>query len=368
MTTLKGMTWNHARAIDPLIAVCEAWERETGVSISWDSRSLQDFESYPVEDLARAYDLIVIDHPHVGQITAKNCLVALPDAPEIAEGSVGGSAKSYLWDGRTWAWPIDAASQVQAERPDLGSGAQDWDEVTRLAREGRVMMPLRPPHGLMSFMTLAANLGAPCRSDGAGEFVDRQTGLEVLRLLKDVTDHLDPVCYEMDPIAVFEAVALSERISCVPLCYGYVNYAIEGFRPNRLRFRDIPSARTGGGVRGGTLGGTGIAVSAFGGHIEEAVRFARHLAGPDVQASTYARAGGQAGHRAAWTDPDVDAAAGGFYSGTMATLDASYIRPRHDGYMDFQGAASERINKALEDGDFEHALEDLQGQFDQSFR
>ena len=66
---LKGMTWSHPRGFDPLVACAAAWREATGVEIVWDKRSLQDFESYPVEELARRYDLIVIDHPHVGQIT-----------------------------------------------------------------------------------------------------------------------------------------------------------------------------------------------------------------------------------------------------------------------------------------------------------
>ncbi|TJV02034.1 MAG: carbohydrate ABC transporter substrate-binding protein, partial [Mesorhizobium sp.] len=71
--TLKGMTWSHPRGYDPMVACSGLWKRQTGVTIEWDKRSLQDFESFAVGDLARAYDLIVIDHPHVGQITAETC-------------------------------------------------------------------------------------------------------------------------------------------------------------------------------------------------------------------------------------------------------------------------------------------------------
>src|SRR5690606_22482026 len=61
---LKGMTWSHPRGYDPMVACAQDWLEQTGVSIEWDKRSLQDFESFPVEELARRYDLIVIDHPH----------------------------------------------------------------------------------------------------------------------------------------------------------------------------------------------------------------------------------------------------------------------------------------------------------------
>src|ERR1700753_3250846 len=119
------MTWSHPRGYDPMVATGRLWRERTGVEIAWDKRSLQDFESFPVEELARQYDLIVIDHPHVGQITAEGCLAPL-DVPDregeraaIEAGSVGRSYPSYNWNGRQWAFPIDAASQVMAYRADL---------------------------------------------------------------------------------------------------------------------------------------------------------------------------------------------------------------------------------------------------------
>jgi len=179
LTTLKGMTWSHPRGYDPMVACSSLWQEKTGTTIEWDKRSLQDFESFPVEELARAYDLIVIDHPHVGQITAESCLAPLDVAGREAEraalasGSVGQSYPSYAWQGRQWAFPIDAASQVQAWRPDaLDAPPARWSEVLDLARQGRVLLPLRPPHVLMAFYTLAGNLGHPCSTDPSRDFID----------------------------------------------------------------------------------------------------------------------------------------------------------------------------------------------------
>ena len=92
-TRLKGMTWSHPRGYDPMVASAQVWQEKTGVSIEWDKRSLQDFESFPVEELARQYDMIVIDHPHVGQITAENCLTPLDvEGREDELGGLGGEA------------------------------------------------------------------------------------------------------------------------------------------------------------------------------------------------------------------------------------------------------------------------------------
>jgi multiple sugar transport system substrate-binding protein len=38
----------------------------------------------------------------------------------------------------------------------------------------------------------------------------------------------------------------------------------------------------------------------------------------------------------------------GFYQQTLATLEEAWVRPRHDGYMRFQSAASARLQSALQ--------------------
>ncbi|TIV23468.1 MAG: carbohydrate ABC transporter substrate-binding protein, partial [Mesorhizobium sp.] len=258
---LKGMTWSHPRGYDPMVACSALWQEKTGVSIEWEKRSLQDFESFPVEELARAYDLIVIDHPHVGQITAEKCLAPLDVAGReaeraaLAEGSVGKSYPSYNWLGRQWAFPIDAATQVQAWRPDLIEAAPViWTEVLALAEQGRVLLPLRPPHSLMCFYTLAAELGRPCTIDGSLDLVDGETGETAFEMLSEIAALVDPACLTMDPIAVFEKMAEpSSRIACAPLIYGYVSYAAAGFRPHRIAFADMPVVG-GNGPVGSALG------------------------------------------------------------------------------------------------------------------
>ncbi|HLH49778.1 MAG TPA: carbohydrate ABC transporter substrate-binding protein, partial [Roseiarcus sp.] len=153
------------------------------------------------------------------------------------------------------------------------------------------------------------------------------------------------------PIAVLERMAQSEaRIACAPLVYGYVSYAQEGFRPARVRAADIPIAGSLGPI-GSTLGGTGIAVSAFSNAIEAATDFAYWVASGPVQIGPYAASGGQPGHSAAWRDPEINQRAADFYQATRATLDGAWLRPRHNGYMSFQSAASVRLNEGLKSGE-----------------
>jgi multiple sugar transport system substrate-binding protein len=354
MTTLRGMTWSHPRGYDPMVATSAAWKEKTGVDIAWDQRSLQDFEAYPVDELARQYDLIVIDHPHVGQITAERCLLTL-DVPgreaertALARGSVGESYASYNYEGHQWALPIDAAAQVMAYRADIIERPPiAWDEVIELARIGQVVLPMLAPHSLMVFYTLAANLGTPCAATGPGELVDLAAGIEVCERLAEISALIEPSNFAMDPIAASEALARPDAVvSVMPYGYGYVSYAQQGFRPRALSFTNIPALSQHGPI-GSTLGGTGIAISAFSQNPEAAIDYAYWVASGDVQRTIYAHAGGQPGHVEAWEDDVVNAATGGFYRETRATLEAAYVRPRHNGYMPFQEAASKRINAGL---------------------
>lgn len=350
---LRGMTWNHPRGYDPLVALSREWRTRTGVEVTWDKRSLQDFETYPVEELARRYDLIVIDHPHIGQVTREGCLAPFDEAAraeahaELALGSVGPSWASYFWEGRQWALPIDAATQVLAFRPDLLDGPPtNWSEVMALARRGAVLCPMRPPHSLMALYTLTGNLGRPCAVEGP-DLIDAEAGAEALGQLRELMSLVDPHCYEWDPIAVFETMAAEgARFACAPLIYGYVSYAAEGFRPHRLRFADIAALGNKGPV-GSALGGTGLAVSGFSAHRGEAMDFAYWAASGFIQAGLFAAAGGQPGHARAWEAEAVNAPVGDFYRATRRTLEGAWLRPRHDGYMPFQDAASGVINEAL---------------------
>ncbi|MBL8599189.1 MAG: extracellular solute-binding protein [Devosia sp.] len=356
------MTWSHPRGYDPMVATALEWERRGGMAIHWDKRSLQDFESFPVEELARQYDLIVIDHPHVGQVTAENCLAPLDP---IVDGFVGASYPSYTYDGSQWAYPIDAAAQVMAYRADLlPQPPASWDEVVQLAYAGQVVLPMLAPHSLMTFYTLCANRGAPCSAE-TGDLIDSTVGAEVVEQIRRVTSLIDPSNFAMDPIAATEAMARPDAlVSIMPLGYGYVSYAREGFRPGRLTFADIPLP----GHWGSALGGTGIAVSGFSAHLDAAKAYAAFVASADVQRGLYAESGGQPGHAAGWEDEAVNAASGNFYRNTRQTLQLSYVRPRHRGYMAFQQEASVRLNAGLLGGDPARAIvADLNVMFRESF-
>jgi multiple sugar transport system substrate-binding protein len=345
---LKGMTWNHPRGLDPMLATSAAYQaRNPAVTIEWEARSLQDFEHFPLDQLAAAYDLMVVDHPHCGMAAASGCILPLDRVVEpavlaaLGEGSIGRSHQSYAYAGHHWALAIDAAAQTALYRPDEIVPPRRWSAVEELARAGRVLLPLRTPHPLMNLMTLAGNLAHPCGRDGL--FVEPAIGRIVLEALQAVVAHLPQECFGFDPIQVSERMAADPRHAYSPLIYGYSSYARQGFRPVRLGFADIPSLGDGGPL-GSILGGTGIALSALReAHREVALDYALWIAGPDCQAGLYVEAGGQPAHPAAWADPEADRLLGGFLTATRATMDGAEIRPRVDGWIDFQAEAGSRI-------------------------
>lgn len=349
---LRGMTWNHPRGYDPMVATSAAFAAmHPDVTITWDARSLQDFEHFPVEVLADQYDLIVIDHPHIGQLADAGILLPFGghDAGALQEmevQSVGPSYASYSWQGQQWALPIDAAAQVQAWRPDLlGCPVKHWDDVMVLAKQGEVLWPSRSPHELMSFMTLAANAGTPC-SVTPGPLLDVADSVAVLERLCELEAFVPPECRTMDPIAALEQLARDDRRALVPLVYGYVSYAQDGCRRHLVRFANIPS-QDGCRPAGSTIGGTGLAISAKCRHPDVARAYALYVASEAVQCGLYAAAGGQPGHRAAWLDAEVNRKAHGFYRDTLATLDAVWLRPRHDGYVGFQAEGAALVAACL---------------------
>ena len=104
MTALRGLTWDHPRGRAPLAAAAERWAGE--IEITWAAQPLEGFESTPIPELALSYDLIVLDHPHLGEAVAAGCLVPVADllgdeaVARIAAATVGA------------AWLLDPATQT----------------------------------------------------------------------------------------------------------------------------------------------------------------------------------------------------------------------------------------------------------------
>jgi multiple sugar transport system substrate-binding protein len=362
-TLLRGITWDHMRGHGGLRATAVAYTAiRPEVRVEWATRSPQAFADQPVEELARRFDLVCLDHPAVGEAVARGCLVPLDghlDGATLtvqAKGSVGRSAESYVWEGHRWALATDAAAQVAAYRPDLLRRAglslpRTWPEALAAAdalrRAGQwAALPAIPVDAICAFLAVCAALGET--PFFTGQVVTRRTGRSALALLAAFVERCHPDSLAWNPPRLLEHMAAADDVAWCPLAFGYVNYARPGFRDHPVLAAAPPAG--GDGVPRGTLGGTGLAVSAHSSARAAAVDYAAYVARPEVQRTIYVQGGGQPGHRSAWTDEAVNAAAGGFFRATLGTLDAALPRPRHDGFLGFQATAGDLVHGWLRSG------------------
>ena len=105
-----------------------------------------------------------------------------------------------------------------------------------------------------------------------------------------------------------------------------------------------------------TLGGTGLAISAKCKAIETAMDYVAYVASPACQRSVFFEAGGQPGHRTAWTDKNTNALTANFFKNTLPALDRAFLRPRYHGDMYFQDRAGAPIRDYLMHGGDEKTL------------
>ncbi len=355
---LRGVTWDHARGYRPLEATARRFgDLHPGVEIAWDRRPLRAFEEAPLAQLAADYDLLLIDHPFVGQAARHRLLLPLDEhlpadfLADQAPNAVGASHASYTLGGHQWALAIDAAAPVACWREDLLAQLglappRTWDEAMALARDGRVEVPAAPVNCLMNFYALCLALGETPFATTAG-VVSPDIGHAALAHLRELLTLCDPACRERNPIASLDrlADAANTRLAYCPLTYGYSNYARAGFAAHRLRFGEPPAFR--GAPLVTVLGGAGLAVSALRPRAAASFDFARFVASPEIQRTLYTRSGGQPGHRSAWLDAGNNRLTGDFFARTLPALDRAWVRPRHAGHPAFQQRAGPVVHAAL---------------------
>jgi multiple sugar transport system substrate-binding protein len=357
---LKGITWAHSRGLTPLLATAQRYqELFPDVEIVWEKRSLQHFADYPLEKLTPLYDLLIIDHPWVGCADATRCVLPLDQhlskayLDEQAQHSVGLSHPSYEYGGHQWALAIDAATPAASYRPDLLAQhdtpvPQTWEEVMALAAKGRVAVPAIPIDLLMNFYTFCIACGnTPFQQEE--EVIDQQTGLQALAVMQHLYAQVNPVMFTCNPIKVAELMSRTDDYWYCPFAYCYSNYARTGYADHLLQYADVVTFINGYKLQT-TIGGTGIAVSAFSQHPEEALRFAEMVVSPSWQSTLYVQHGGQPGHLSAWTDVVANKLTHRFFQEVLPAMQRGYMRPRYNGYLYFQDHAGDPLHQYLKEG------------------
>lgn len=357
---LSGITWNHTRGLLPMLATAQRFsELHPEADISWQKRSLQQFADASLADLASRFDLLVIDHPSIGEAAHQHLLYRLEELlpasflEDQAANSVGGSHASYTYNGHQYALAIDAATPVAGWRPDLLQQAgvelpSSWNDVLALARRGLVTVPAIPIDSLMNLFMLANALGAEPFTDPDRVIPDHAAGAEALQLLRELVSLSAPGSLERNPIKTWDLLAYSDRVAYCPFAYGYSNYSRAGYAAHAIRTGDLVNLH--GKPLRSTLGGAGLAISRNTASPQLAADYAAFVASPVTQATIYAYSGGQPGHRAAWLDHELNHHTASFFSSTLPTLDRAWIRPRFPGFIAFQNAASDIVHHYLAHG------------------
>ena len=356
MIVLNGITWGHSRGITPLLAVSQRYtELNPGVEIHWKKRTLQEFADFPIEKLTKEHDLLIIDHPWIGCAAATDCVLALNEylpkeyLDDQLENSVGYSHLSYNYNNSQWALAIDAATPVASFRKDLFEKnnvtlPQTWQELISLAKLGKVAIAGIPIDMLMNFyMTCIAQGTTPFENEE--EIIDEATGIKAIEMLRELYSAVDKKMFSCNPIAVAELMTTTDNYWYCPFAYCYSNYSRVGYAANLLTYTDVVSFN--GKKLQTTIGGTGLAVSAFSKHKEIAVDFASMAVSGECQRTMYVQHGGQPGHLSAWLDKEANVLTNNFFKNVLPVMKNGYVRPRYNGYLHFQDHAGTPLQKCI---------------------
>lgn len=361
---LRGVAWNHSRGITPLVATAQRFgELNPGVEIHWTKRSLHEFGHAGLGPLAKAYDLLIIDHPMMGLAAETGALLDLCGIVDrafldnLAADSVGRSYESYRYEGQLYALPVDAAAPAACFRPDLLDRAGEsppaaWDDVLRLARKGLVVMPGFPVDVFLNLMGLCVSAGAEVGGNPE-EWVDGETALEWMEALRELASLMPDEIYQWNPIAMYEQMAADDQYAYCPFAYSYSNYSRQGYAKHPLRFANPARIRDGRPMCT-VLGGTGMAISArcspVKQRLEPALEYLTCLAGWEWQRTLYGRNEGQPARLSAWQDETLNRVADGFFERTLESAGRAYVRPRYAGYIGFQERAGAPVVEYLRAG------------------
>ncbi|MCM2679712.1 ABC transporter substrate-binding protein [Echinimonas agarilytica] len=360
MTTLKGITWNHTRGFVSAVASAQRFnELNPQTDVEWKKRTLQEFADKPLVDMVGDFDLLVIDNPWMGYVAEHDVLLPLDEylpkeyLLDQQQNSVGKSCESYAYNNHQWALAIDAAAPVSAYRPDLLQKAneqvpQTFDQLIALGKKGLVCCPSIPLDVYGNFLNLLQAAKVDIFTNDF-EVAPEKDCLLALERLKQLSDVVPSEFFELNPIRTMEVMSQTDEFAYAPYTYGYTNYSREGYSPKLVKFGDVIGIEA--SSPGATmLGGTGIAISAKSKNIEEAVEFVKYIASAHVQNTVFFTSGGQPGHRSAWTNEAHDQLCSSFFKDTLPTLDRAFVRPRYNGYLEFQDHVGDPIQEYLRVG------------------
>ncbi len=359
--TLTGITWDHSRALPPLVATAQRYEEtHPAVRIYWQKRTLHECGHMPIDALTERFDLVVIDHPWAGHAFDRKLvrdlkpLLAPEQFSELQQNSVGPSFDSYLYRDQLLAIPIDAATPAPSYRPDLleKSGfalPQTFSDLISLSRKKLAVMPGFPTDLYLNFLMLCHALGGECFANREC-MVNHDTARNALEFLRQLAEQMPREIFEWNPIRIAEHLSRADDFAYCCFAYSYNNYARPGFAAKPIRYANLVTLDDGRPLRS-IVGGTGIAISTRCQEMELALDYSLFTGSAGINRGIYAHAGGQPSRIEAWNDQTVNTIASDFFRGTRRTQDESLVRPRYHGYVSLQEEGGMPLIRHLRDGE-----------------
>jgi len=361
MVYLKGIACLHAAT--PVLQ-----ERFPDINIDWDIHSLADFSAKPIAETAKEYDLIVFDHPFVGDAWRDNALIDLTDylkaedIQQLKNDVVDSSVNIYAYQGGLWGLPLDSACQIAVHRPDLcddiGLAHNTLDRMTldeiigKVQSSGKqIAIAFSGVSTVMTFFTLCYKMGFP-PFQTSNLIVPDSVGKKAVQIMKNILNASPPDILDWDTIACLENMSIRSDLVYCPYIFGFSAYSTDTYtssdKYHPLIFTDNPLPAAGSN-RGGIIGGAGVGISSDCVDKQSAAKIALELMKPDIQ-KMMALNMAQPSRRSAWVDEEVNRSSRDFYINTIESIDNGYLRPRDPGFVPKQDEAGRCLEDHLRKG------------------
>ncbi len=373
MITLRGRTWASRRGYGGLAASAEAYTQlRPDVQVEWEQLDFDELFYDSRRQFVTGsvnFDLLMIDHPWVGELAVNGWLVDMDELLtsvqqlDLDEDADRSSLEAYRYDdgacARLWSLPVDGACQILAFRPELVGTAVDqlpgdWDSFLALGESLHeppdhcaYTHQFGGPNHFLTLLGIAAALGdAPYSSPSRGLHRDAGArGLDILRRIWELSiesqvESPDTLVHRTFPLMMAE-----DRAAMCPGVFAYItHYGGEGER--QLAIADMPVMPE-TGKRTSLLGGMGLAIASASPHRDAAWEYATFVMSREVQGGVFVENGGQPGRVSALTSGYADAECAGFGPVLAAALDDCYIRPTPPGWHRAERAGGDVVSRFL---------------------
>ena len=247
-SSCAGITWDHERGRDPLLATAERVRgRDAGSASPGTCARCRASRMRSIPDLAQRYDLLVLDHPHIGEIVPTGALLPLDellDAAFIADQAptrsgratratsgtaTSGRSRSTLPGTSAPTGPTcSSASAPGCPRRGTTSGSSTRRPA---AGHARLASASKAVDTLATWLTLRrtpASSPTPDEERLAARATWRSSSSRRSRRLAEMP--APPTRSPGTRSSLLEHMATADDVVYCPILFGYSNYSRPGFR------------------------------------------------------------------------------------------------------------------------------------------